>query len=43
MMENVVLAPHVGSSTVETRMKMAEIAVKNLIFGLQGKKMAYSV
>jgi glyoxylate reductase len=42
-MENVVLAPHIGSSTAETRRKMAEIAVRNLVFGLQGKKMVYSV
>lgn len=42
-MENVVLAPHIGSSTAETRKKMAEITLQNLIFGLQGKKMIYSV
>ena len=41
--ENVVLAPHIGSSTVETRKKMAEIAVRNLVLGLQKKKMVYSV
>jgi glyoxylate reductase len=42
-MENVVLAPHIGSSTAETRKKMAEIAVQNLLLGLCGKKMVYSV
>lgn len=42
-MENVILAPHIGSSTVETRKKMAEITIKNLIQGLEGKKMIYSV
>jgi len=42
-MENVVLAPHIGSSTEETRRKMAKITVQNLVFGLQGKKMVYSV
>jgi glyoxylate reductase len=42
-MENVVLAPHIGSSTAETRRKMAEIAVQNLVSGLQKKKMVYSV
>lgn len=41
--ENVVLAPHIGSSTVETRRKMAEITLQNLILGLEGKKMIYSV
>lgn len=42
-MQNVVLAPHIGSSTIETREKMAEITVQNLILGLAGKKMLYSV
>jgi glyoxylate reductase len=42
-MKNVVLVPHIGSSTAETRKKMAEITVKNLIYGLEGKKMIYSV
>ena len=42
-LENVVLAPHVGSSTKETRMKMAEITIKNLILGIKGKKPIYSI
>lgn len=42
-LENVVLAPHIGSSTAETRRKMAEIAVQNLVLGLDGKRMIYSV
>ena len=42
-LENVVLAPHVGSSTNETRQKMSDITVKNLIFALEGKKLLYSV
>lgn len=40
---NVVLAPHIGSSTKETRSKMAELAVKNLELGMKGKKPIYSV
>ncbi len=40
---NIVLAPHIGSSTKETRMKMAEITVKNLDLGIKGKKPIYSV
>ena len=40
---NAVLAPHIGSSTKETREKMAEITVKNLNLGLGGKKPIYSV
>lgn len=40
---NVVLAPHIGSSTAETRSKMAQITVKNLDLGINGKKPIYSV
>jgi len=41
--QNVVLAPHIGSSTKETRAKMAEITVKNLNLGINGKSPIYSV
>ena len=41
--QNVVLAPHIGSSTKETRAKMAEITVKNLNLGIEGKSPIYSV
>jgi glyoxylate reductase len=33
---NVVLLPHVGSGTVETRIRMGELAVENMIAGLAG-------
>jgi glyoxylate reductase len=42
-LDNVVLAPHIGSSTAETRAKMAQITVKNLDLGINGKKPIYSV
>jgi len=42
-LENIVLAPHVGSSTKETRIKMAEIAMKNMILGMNDKKPIYSI
>jgi glyoxylate reductase len=42
-LENIVLAPHVGSSTKETRIKMAEITTKNLILGIKGKTPIYSI
>jgi len=42
-MPNVVLSPHLGSSTVETRKKMSELTVKNLKLGLSGKKPIYSI
>jgi glyoxylate reductase len=34
---NVVLAPHLGSATVETRTRMAELAVENVVATLLGK------
>jgi len=36
-LENVILLPHVGSGTLETRFRMANMAVENLIAGLSGK------
>ena len=42
-LQNIVLTPHIGSSTKETRIKMAEITVKNLNLGINGKKPTYSV
>jgi glyoxylate reductase len=35
-MDNVVLAPHIGSATVETRTKMAQIAAENVLAVLGG-------
>ncbi|MEJ2777318.1 2-hydroxyacid dehydrogenase [Stygiolobus sp. RP850M] len=40
---NVVLTPHIGSATFETRDKMAEIAVENLFRGLRGEKLIYEL
>lgn len=42
-LENVVLTPHVGSSTRETREKMARLTLKNLVLALEGKNPIYSV
>ena len=42
-LENTVLAPHVGSSTKETRIEMAKITMKNMILGMKGKKPIYSI
>ena len=42
-MQNVVLSPHIGSSTAETRKKMAEITVINLKLGMIRKKPLYFV
>ena len=35
-LDNVILLPHVGSGTMETRIKMAAMAVDNLVAGLSG-------
>jgi len=40
-MPNVVLSPHLGSSTKETRKKMAKLTVDNLKLGLAGKRPIY--
>lgn len=37
-LKNVVLLPHIGSATFESRGKMAELAAKNVIAVLKGKK-----
>ncbi len=42
-LDNVILMPHSGSATIETRKKMAEITVKNLMLALSGKKPIYQV
>lgn len=36
-LDNVVLLPHVGSATIETRTRMAELAAENLLYGLRGQ------
>lgn len=37
---NLTITPHIGSSTTNTRMKMAELAVKNLIAVLEGRNVS---
>jgi glyoxylate reductase len=37
-LENVVLAPHIGSATIETRDKMATLAAENLAAVLRGEQ-----
>lgn len=37
-LDNVVLAPHIGSATLATRSKMAEMCAENLSKGLKGKR-----
>jgi len=37
-LDNVVLAPHLGSATIETRTRMAVIAAENIISVLKGER-----
>ncbi len=39
-LDNVVLAPHIGSATGETRLRMAMLAVRNLLAMLEGERPA---
>ena len=38
---NLVLTPHIGSASVATRQRMAELAVDNLLAGLEGRPMPH--
>ncbi len=42
-LDNVTIAPHLGSATEETRQRMAEISVENLVAGLAGKPLLHEV
>jgi len=42
-LDNVVLAPHIASSSKDTREKMTEVAVENVIRVLEGEKPLHSV
>lgn len=42
-LDNVVLLPHLGSATVETRGRMAELAARNAIAAIRGETVAHMV
>jgi glyoxylate reductase len=42
-LDNVIIAPHLGSATEQTRQKMAEISVENLLLGLAVKPLLHEV
>lgn len=42
-LDNVIIAPHLGSATVETRRRMAEMSVENLFAGLEGRPLPHRV
>jgi glyoxylate reductase len=42
-LSNVTIAPHLGSATVQTRRRMAEMSAENLLAGLSGQPLPYEV
>jgi glyoxylate reductase len=42
-LDNVLITPHIGSATVETRTRMADLAVENLIAFFQGRRPPHPV
>jgi glyoxylate reductase len=42
-LDNVIITPHLGSATEETRRRMAELSVLNLFAGLEGKPLLHRV
>jgi glyoxylate reductase len=42
-LDNVVIAPHLGSATEQTRRRMAEVSVENLLLGLAGQPLKHRV
>ena len=40
-LDNVIIAPHLGSATFQTRMKMMTMAAENLLAGLKGEQLPY--
>ena len=42
-LENVIITPHIGSASYQTRAKMAQMAVDNLIAGLEAKRLPHCV
>ncbi|GAA6615034.1 2-hydroxyacid dehydrogenase [Scytonema sp. NUACC26] len=42
-LDNLIIAPHIGSASQQTREKMANMAIANLIAGLKGERLPYCV
>jgi len=38
-LDNLIITPHIGSASLQTRQKMADMAIANLIAGLQGERL----
>ena len=42
-LSNLIIAPHLGSATEQTRQKMAQLSVENLLLGLAGQPLLHQV
>lgn len=42
-LDNCVLSPHIGSGSAQTRAKMVDLAVANVMAGLEGKRLPYCI
>jgi glyoxylate reductase len=42
-LDNVIITPHLGSATEQTRQRMAEVSVENLLAGLSGRPLPFQV
>jgi glyoxylate reductase len=42
-LNNIIITPHLGSATEETRRRMAEVSVENLLAGLAGQELPFRV
>ena len=42
-LENLIITPHIGSASLQTRKQMADMAIANLIAGLQGDRLPHCV
>jgi glyoxylate reductase len=42
-LDNVIITPHLGSATEQTRRRMAEMSVDNLLAGLSGRSLPFRV
>jgi glyoxylate reductase len=42
-LDNLIIAPHIASASLQTRNKMATMAVANLLAGLKGERLPFCV
>lgn len=42
-LDNIIIVPHIGSATVQTRTRMATMAAANLVAGLKGERLPFCV